>query len=111
MAVKTRAEMIDRTMRLLGVLGAGQTASGDDAVLVGDVIDSVHAELQSVGLCSFAIAEFPEWAQEGFAKVAAEELAPYFGKDLSGFRAKGEGELRRQMGGSKTAPSVEIDFF
>jgi hypothetical protein len=97
MADQTKAEMIDRTLRRLTVLAAGQTASGNDSALVGPVLDSLHSQLRKKGLCPFATSAFPDWAQESFAKALCEEVGPYYGKPRPGWRQEAEEDLTEQM--------------
>jgi len=111
MATKTRAEMIDLVLKRLGILGAGQSATAEDAVEVGGVIDAMHAELRPFGLVPFAKSAFPEWAQEGFAKVVGETVAPAFGMSKQGWRKMGERDLSRQMQAKRHRRAIEVDYF
>lgn len=111
MATKTRAEMITLTMRRLGVLGQGASASAADAAIVGDALDSIHDQLRKKGLANYATSAFPMWAQEPFAKVLGEEVAPYFGLERPGWRKSGELDLAEQMQGKRHQRSIEVDDF
>lgn len=108
MAAKTRAQMITRAMRRLGILGSGQSQSPEDTDLIGEVLDSVHDELRKKRLVNFASSSFPEWSQEGFTNCLIEEIAPYFGLNREGSRRKGERQLATQIASEPSGRSVEF---
>lgn len=106
MANKTRAQMIDRAMQRMGVLGAGVSAAGEDAVLVGETLDGIHDELTFRGLIGFASTSYPEWAQDPIAQIVAATAGPYFGVYRDpGLRdaeiRRGEASLARNVQGPK----------
>jgi hypothetical protein len=94
----TRANMIDKVLQRLGVLAAGQSANANDAALVGDALDSNHAQYRKRRLAPFATSAFPDWAQEPFAKIISAEVAPYFGiRGLGNEKLDGESDLYEQL--------------
>jgi hypothetical protein len=110
-ATLNRAQMIDKVLQRLGVLGGGQAATAEDAALVGPVLDTVHTQRRKRGLANFATSAFPEWAQEPFAKVIAREAGPYFGlrsEELDADAREGELELAAQMQGRRHAVPVRF---
>ena len=110
MATKTRSQMVDLTLQRLGVLAAGQNATAADSALVGSVVDSIHDQLRKRGLAPFATSAFPSWAQAPFAKILAEEVAPYFGKQMPG-RQDGERDLAEQMSAKVHPRPVEFKAY
>ena len=111
MANKTRAEMITLSLKRLGVLGSGQSASAADSDIAGDVLDSVHDQLMARGLVNFATSAFPSWSHGPFAKIMEEELGPYFGKYRPGLRDAGERELAEQMQVPTASAPTEVKMY
>lgn len=112
MANKTRAEMIDKVLQRLRVLGAGQSANANDAAIVGDVLDSVHSCYAHRGMAPFATSAFPDWSQEAFAKLIAKDAAAYFGLGNDGAiradAAEAERELTEQV--ARNRHSLPVRF-
>jgi len=115
MADMTRAQMIDKVLQRLGVLGAGQSASAEDADLVGKTLDGIHSQYRKLRLAPFATSAFPDWAQEPYAKIIAAQVAPYFGKgDDMAVREdarKGHQELGEQLQGEALGAPVRAEYF
>lgn len=78
MADLTRIEMIDRVLEHMGVKAAAQSASAEDAKLVGEVLDSLHERLRGEDLAPFETSAIPKWAQTPFKALVALEAAPSF---------------------------------
>lgn len=102
MADLTRAKMIDRVLKHLGRLGQGQSASGEDSILVGEAVDAAHEQLRYYGCAPFETSAIPEWAQDSFRDFVAKKLAGYYGisgerlQHISYAAAEGFRELRTQ---------------
>ena len=96
MAAMTRADMITKTLRRLGILASTETDTPEDSTVVGQVLDALHDELTADGLTGFATSSIPDWAQEGFSMALGEMVAPYFGLTRPGWREEGERLLARQ---------------
>lgn len=79
MATKTRLQMIDWVLELLGAKAAGQSASAEDGDLAGRYYDSGYACLRAKGLAPFASDSVPEWAQGHVAAICARDAARAFG--------------------------------
>lgn len=77
MATITKAELRNFTLKKLGVLPAGQAASGEDAELVDDLIDAMFEEYNDV--FPFASSAIPLWARESLVEMASAMASPYFG--------------------------------
>lgn len=80
MATKTKSELAELVLTLLGVKAQGQSISADDDALVTSIIDSVIDELQPKGCICFDTSAVPEWAQMPLAKMIVYEAAPAFGR-------------------------------
>lgn len=107
----TRAEMITKVLRRLGVLAVGQSVAAADSALVGETLDTAHTNYRKRGLANFATSAFPEWAQEPFAKIIADQVAPYFGlsSEVRKLEAReGDRELAEQMQGRRHAVPVRF---
>lgn len=112
MAALTRAAMVDKVLHRLRTLGAGQSANANDAQLVGEALDDLHARYARKGKAPFPTSAFPVGLQEVFARLIAKEVAPYFGLGTSPtVRAEfewAEVELNAQMQGKIHALTTKI---
>lgn len=77
MATTTKAKVRDLALQKIGVLPAGQAASGEDASLVDGLVDAMFEEMDSV--LAFASDAIPLWARESLVDVVAAMASPYFG--------------------------------
>lgn len=111
MATLTRLQMVDKVMRRLGVLGAGQSAGANDAAEVGQVLDNLHDEYRALGLAPFATSAFPTWAQEPFAKIIGEDAAPYFGLNRQGWKDQGQRDLTKQLRTHNKGNPIRAKYF
>jgi hypothetical protein len=76
----TKAELRDHILRQLGVLGAGDTATAEDAELVETVIDNCHDELEQMGVALWPVTDVPGYAIESFCIYCKASLSA-FGQD------------------------------
>lgn len=77
MATITKAELRNYTLKKLGVLPSGQSASGEDAELVDDLIDSAFEKYDDI--LPFTSSAIPLWARESLVDIVAAMSSPYFG--------------------------------
>jgi hypothetical protein len=81
---KTRAELGERVLKILGIVAAGQEASTEDAATADDQIEPVLAELS--GRRIVYVADYSTYEDDTFNPIAeciAVSLAAEFGADLS----------------------------
>jgi hypothetical protein len=117
MATKTRAEMVDWTLEVLGVKPAGQSASAEDADLVGRYFDTTYASLRKLGVAPFGTSAVPEWAQASFAHIVAADMTNHYGitgerlADLKSAAAKGRRDLTEQCANGIEQTPVVPNWF
>jgi len=87
---KTLAQLRNRTLQKLKVLGAGEVANAEDAALVDDAIASVNEKLRDLEICFWADGEIPESVVEDLAVYVACHCA-------SDFMSEQEAQAYRQM--------------
>jgi len=77
----TKAVLSSRVLRHLGVLAAGETATADDALLVGNHVEAAYEELNKIGTieAGFTSNAIPDWAQEAMRDRVAFLVAATFG--------------------------------
>jgi hypothetical protein len=81
---KTRDELVDRVLKILGIIGAGQEGSTEDATTVDDQIEPVLAELSARRIVY--VGDYSTYDDETFNPIAeciAVSLATEFGADMS----------------------------
>jgi hypothetical protein len=87
---RTRAELVSRTAKRLGVLPAGQSLSAEDSASIDEEIDAMCADLASRRVYDVADDEdIPDEAFVWLADVLAVICAPDFGMSEQGLAAKG----------------------
>lgn len=74
----TKADIAAAVLSRLGVLGAGQTPSGNDQNMVEKLVESQHQKLQRRGLAPYEIESVPEWAEDDLADFIAPKCATLF---------------------------------
>jgi hypothetical protein len=97
MATKTREQLIARTLRKLGAIGAGQAPSPEDAQAIDDSIGPVMSDLMARGVYAWGDPDqIEEDAYEHLAELLAEACAEDFGKMRDeGKRMAAETRLRQ----------------
>lgn len=111
--------MIDSILDDLGIRGAGQSASSEDAIKAGEGLDSLHARLQGMkqNLAPFELSDIPSWAKTPISIIAAYELCPAFGitgdrlQDLASRYELMRQELAQQVTSHKTPFRVRASYF
>jgi hypothetical protein len=76
----TKAELRDHILRQLGVLGAGDDATAEDATLVEAVIDNCQDELEQLEVAVWPVDDVPGYAIESFVLYCRGSLTA-FGQD------------------------------
>lgn len=76
----TKSELRTRVLQHLTVLGAGETASAEDAVLIDGIIDSENAFLQTHGISTWLTSAIPDHVIEPLKRYIAARAANSFGK-------------------------------
>lgn len=113
---KNRAQMITLILKRLGVLGAGQSERAEDSSLVGDILDSGHAELRAKDVIDFPTSAVPDWAWVALRDYIAKDLVGDFGvKGQRLVEIKNAGKTARSRldaltEGEQAAP-VETDYY
>jgi hypothetical protein len=79
--MKTRADLITATLKLLNVIGAGQPPEAEDVQEIDDVIDGKLAELNERDIFwSADTEEFEEQYIDPLATILGDLAAPAFGQ-------------------------------
>lgn len=91
----TKAELRNHILRQLGILGAGQTASSENATYIETLIDNIQDKLEHLEIALWPVTDVPGYAIEDFTGMV-EARCTAFGKpaDLTKERYH-ERELRR----------------
>jgi hypothetical protein len=61
----TKEEFRDHCLRQIGVIGAAETASAEDAELMETIIENCHAELEQQEVALWSVDDIPAYAVEG----------------------------------------------
>lgn len=114
----TAAEIRNKALRRLGILGLGQTASSELSNDVDAAYNEVYARLSEVGLVGWALASSVpnEYVAPMVALVAGERVDEY---GVAGERyqrikadaAKAEMDIRRLINGQYVSRSVEATYY
>ena len=82
--MKTRADVIAATLKLLNALAAGQTPEPEDVAEIDVLIDGLVAELNERDIVSFsATDEFEDQFEDPLSILLADRAAPSFGQPRS----------------------------
>jgi hypothetical protein len=73
----TKEQLRDHILRQLGVLGAGETATADDATLVETVIDNCQDELEQLEVALWPADDVPGYAIESFTLYCKSSLTAF----------------------------------
>lgn len=113
MATKTRAELAQRALEKLLVVGAGQSPDSEDTERVDGVIDAVLADLEARQIVTVADVEEIELAVfEWIADILADSVAPDFGQGRdANKRAFAEAMLVRIGSSGPTRETLHVDYF
>lgn len=114
MADLTKAELRNRVLQHIGVLAAGQSASGEDANMVDESIDAAHERLRKMGLVPFATSAIPPWAQAPLRDYVAGDVAATFGMREPSWKEgqmMAERDLARQVAGFRHDLRTTAEYF
>lgn len=115
MATKTRADLIKRTLKVLGVLAAGQDPAAEDYETVDEQIDPKLADLSARDVIVLsATDEFDEAVFLPLAAVMAHAVAADFGVQVplgSMSLLDAENALRRQQQNGPFNSPIPIEFY
>ncbi|MCK4791624.1 MAG: hypothetical protein KAV87_48275 [Desulfobacteraceae bacterium] len=76
---KTRSDLITRTLQYIGAQAANAVTDGEDATLIGDVVDSVYERLQEEGVVTFDLNTIPNRVYMPLVHMTGAEAAGDFG--------------------------------
>lgn len=88
MATLTKADIRNRTLQRMRVLGQGQTASAEEAAHVDQHIELLHNELEArdlarIGSLTWTVDNIPDYLAEAYTAMAAFRASPLFGRQTS----------------------------
>lgn len=96
---KTRAQLVERALQKLLVVGAGQSAEAEDAAATDAVVDAVLADLSARAVYTVTDeAEIDVAAFEWLADILADTVAPDFGAARSAERVMRAEAMLRKLG-------------
>lgn len=83
MTTFTKAELVKRTLQNLRQLGAGASPTAEDAEIVGEKIDNIHAGLAREGLTNdgagvWTVETVPDFAAEPYIAMASAACGDTF---------------------------------
>tara|TARA_R110000851_G_scaffold37163_2_gene96199 strand:- start:656 stop:994 length:339 start_codon:yes stop_codon:yes gene_type:complete len=110
----TKADIRDRVLRKLNVLGEGQTADAGDAAIVENSIDEMHEWMivKDYAYWGDAIGDIPLEALPFFVLVVGAETAGDFGVQAEiGLAQLAVSELRKLGEQDISGEPVETDYF
>lgn len=110
---KTRDELVDRALKKLLMIGAGQSPEAEDQETVDDMVDAVLADLAERGVVYVGNPEaIPVAIFEHLADCLAQAAAPDFGlpRDASVI-AFAEGRLRVIAASRPSGEPQQTDYF
>jgi hypothetical protein len=76
--MSTQAEIAERALRKLKVIGATETATAEDLALAVQAVTDAHNVLAGMGLLRWAEDDIPAEADLGYVLMAAYLMAPDF---------------------------------
>lgn len=114
---KTRAELVNEALTLLGANPAGQEASAEDYDHVDDKVEPVLEDLAGRGVFVASVTDIPDAAFVHLAAVLAYQCRGYFGvigqetADLATARAVAERDLKFLNRSSTQNKPVRSTYF
>lgn len=91
----TKEQLRDHILRQLGVLGAGDTATAEDAELVETVIDNCQDELEQLEIALWSVDDVPAYAIEPFCLYVRSSLTAFGQEYDENGRERAEFRLRK----------------
>jgi hypothetical protein len=112
MADWTKETLATRALEYLGVVGEGQSPTGEQQKRAEEAVDSVYPQLRKRSLVPFAVSAIDEWGQLPLVKIVAAEVGPRFGFPLNpGLRADGIKDLEGGIAAHRLPVTVSWDYF
>jgi hypothetical protein len=117
MATLTKAEIRNRVLQRMRVLGQGQTASAEEAAHVDQHIDLLHNELEARGLArigtlTWTVDTIPDYVAEAYTAMAAFRASPLFGRQTTYDEYTfGENLLRRVATAPVDEDPIEATYY
>lgn len=90
----TKEQLRDHILQQLGVLGAGETATAEDAELVENVIDNCQDELEQLEVALWPVDDVPGYAIESFTLYCKASLTAFGQEYDPGLKDLGLRQLR-----------------
>jgi len=110
---KTREDLVNRALRKLGVLAAGQAPSAEDYAVVDDEVIPVLSDLSKRGV--YPLGDPDEIEDDAFiylADILANSVAADFGKQQDeAVRMGAERRLRELMAETLSYQPQQVEFF
>jgi hypothetical protein len=117
MATLTKAEIRNRVLQRMRVLGQGQTASAEEAAHVDQHIDFLHNELEArqlarIGTLTWTVDTIPDYLAEAYTIMAAFRSSPLFGRQTTYDEYQmGEDMLRRIATAPADSDETEATYY
>jgi hypothetical protein len=73
----TKAQLRNHILQQLGVIGAGETASAEDAALMETIIDNCQSELDELEIATWTTSDVPAFAIEGMSMFVRASCAAW----------------------------------
>lgn len=73
----TKEQLRDHILRQLGVIGAVDTPSAEDAELMETIIDNCQAELEQLEVALWSVDDIPAYAIESFCLYAKASVTAF----------------------------------
>jgi hypothetical protein len=115
--VKTRTELIHRTLRNLGVLPQGQSPSAEESQSIDDLIDPTLAELKvrQVTLVDISGEAIDDEFFMPLGRIMAAAAAPEFGQDQNqaiwALKERAELDLKKMTAARYTGVVLENTYY
>lgn len=114
---KTRSDLITRTLQYIGAQAANAVTDGEDASLIGDVVDSVFERLEEEGVVTFDLNTIPNRVYMPLVHMVGAEVAGDFGFNeqkiarLAILGVAARAEFYRTQAHEPTDEPVKVQYF
>lgn len=111
----TVADLRDKVLRKLAVLGNGQTASAEDSAIVEDAINELHSELEERDLAYWgSVTDMTSAVIPHFVSMVLPRVSPEFSRydQIQELKAEqGERVIRNLANLGSSGEPVEANYF
>ena len=117
MATLTKAEIRNRVLQRMKVLGQGQIASAEEAAHVDQHIEFLHNELEArqlarIGTLTWTVDTIPDYLAEAYTIMVAYRASPLFGRQTTYDEYQmGEDMLRRITTAPVDSDETEATYY